>query len=104
MSRFNGSLLWTQRECGAWVGRRRAKPLVIAAEKMHTYVIVGVSPLTQEEVRMACEIRAFIALCNNIPSCIHMAHLCGYVLSCLVDIIRGNCCIDIHSLFRLVLY
>lgn len=38
-----------QRENGAWAGKR-AKPLVVAAEKQSSYLIVGISPVALGEV------------------------------------------------------
>ncbi len=37
----------SQRSNGAWVGRK-AKPLILAAEKRHTFLVVGVVPSTSE--------------------------------------------------------
>jgi len=44
LSRLAHFLIDVQRENGAWSGRR-SKPLVLAAEKEHTYVVVGISPI-----------------------------------------------------------
>ena len=43
-----------QRSNGAWAGRK-SKPLILAAEKGKTFLVVGVVPVTTEVVSIAHE-------------------------------------------------
>ncbi len=49
LSRLAHFLLTIQRENGEWSGKK-AKPLVLAAEKTTTYIVVGVNPHVDAQV------------------------------------------------------